>query len=66
MNSFTICPACKIDYSTCSNLNKHLTKCEEYDTFIKTYKPPEGIKCAYCNLIFVHKQYLDEHNKKCK
>lgn len=66
MNTFTICPACKIDYFTCSNLNKHLTVCKKYDSFILTYNPPKGIKCSNCNISFINKIYLNEHIQKYK
>lgn len=56
-----LCNACKVDQKTGTNLNKHLFDCCEYNNFMKTYIPPTGVICNFCNLIFIKKEYLLTH-----
>ena len=55
------CPACNTDKGSAANLNKHISVCEEYYTWLKTYKPPKGVKCLKCKLTFIATEYLNEH-----
>lgn len=63
---YFICPACNVDQYTAGNLNKHLSTCEVYIDFIKTYVPPKTVSCEKCNLQFIKEENLKEHISRCK
>lgn len=61
----TKCFACNFKTDNVALLNRHIRICENYDEWIKTYKP-EYFNCEKCNLIFSSNIYLNNHNCKCK
>ena len=63
-NGEYLCIGCKVDKKTPRDLNKHLFECDKYNNFMKTYIPPKGITCSFCNLIFINKDYLLTHTCK--
>ena len=60
------CYACNFKSENNALLNRHLSKCDKYDEWIKTYIPPKPIKCIFCNLEFVDIKYLNNHLLNCK
>ena len=63
IDNFFKCKSCGKEYSNGTEFNRHLSFCELYDDWLKTYIPPVGIKCDKCNKLFTKKEYFDEH--KC-
>ena len=64
MKAIFLCQACKIDFSSASNLNKHLNVCDKYDEWYKNYKPPICKECRNCHRKFL-KEYFEEHVQTC-
>jgi len=58
-----ICQACNKNLSNAAGLNKHLSNCEKYTEWLKTYTPPVK-KCENCK-----KEYslrcIEEHLINC-
>ena len=54
------CPACNLSYENPSFLNKHISVCEYYDEWYKTYTPPKYTICTKCKIYFI-----DISNHKC-
>ena len=57
------CPACDYESENMALLNRHISKCEKYDEWIKTYKP-QYFNCEKCNLTFLNTENLNNHNCK--
>lgn len=55
------CLACNFESENFALLNRHISKCKNYDVWIKTYKP-EYFKCKNCELNFTNIEKLNEHN----
>jgi len=60
------CLACKFSSENLSELNKHISNCENYGEWIKNYIPPINYECKNCGIKFIKTEYLEEHNKNCK
>lgn len=56
------CQSCEKTFFTHSMLNKHISMCEKYPEWIKTYTPPSYVSCANCEVKFINKMYLLLHN----
>jgi len=54
------CPACNVTYENASFLNKHISICEYYDNWYKTYTPPKYMECDKCK-----RQFIDISQHQC-
>ena len=59
------CDACEDEFETCYQINKHITVCERYDDWVRTYKPPVSIRCDTCGHIFSGNDNYMEHKPEC-
>lgn len=59
------CEACGFESQYHSSLNKHLSKCEKYEEWIKTYKPPTQFICRGCEKAFINKKIYEKHVYEC-
>jgi len=66
LHSIYICTACNLDCVNAAALNKHLSNCDKYSEWIKTYKSPDGIICDECDLKFININSLLDHKQRCK
>ena len=58
-----ICQSCEKTFFTHASLNKHISTCEKYPEWIKTYIPPTYVSCSNCEVKFINNMYLLLH--KC-
>lgn len=66
MNVFDLkCEACGFESQYFATMNRHLAKCEKYDEWIKTYKPPKGHTCRGCYRVFIDKEIYEKHVFEC-
>jgi len=61
MDLYYECMACKKIQITPASLNRHINKCKEYSTFIKTYKPSKCITCSKCGINYTSADILNSH-----
>lgn len=62
-NNSRKCVACDFVSDNLALLNRHISRCENYDEWIKTYKP-EYFECKKCTIKFIDIERLNEHNCK--
>lgn len=60
------CPACKKIFENYGPGNRHIEFCLDYEEWLKTYTPPKLFDCDKCEIKFTSKEYLLNHETKCK
>ena len=59
------CDACGFHTTHLATMNRHLVKCDKYEEWIKTYKPPKGYECLSCNKVFITEEIYNKHVFEC-